>query len=73
MSHNFNNEERETNFNEREKYNEENLSNTITYEEFDTCNYIILIFLLISCLFNLKCNKGKPFYSTTKSALYVRE
>jgi len=41
MSHNFNNEERDTNFNERDKYNEENLSNTITYEEFDTCIYIL--------------------------------
>lgn len=42
MSHNFNNEERDPEFNdhpqhhERDKYNEENLSNTITYEEFDT-------------------------------------
>ncbi len=37
MSYNYNNEEREHNLNECDKYNEENLSNTITYEEFDTC------------------------------------
>ena len=37
MAHNFNNDENITNFNEADKYNENNLSNSVIYEEFDTC------------------------------------